>query len=312
MKTTDQKRFLARVVTGILLLLACFYMYDFYKCLSGFIANGFREPQVMLPMILAFFLPVLCFLGFFYEGYVRKTHPVVRRLCAAFVTVYAIVDLVFIFARWELYTSNHALGVYDALPGLFPRFPYGMVLLLLALVIWQAAAFLLEKGKCARMGAFLEGMKQRGSLQLGVVEYVLLSILAVVAFVFAGAAITATFTAFGNVFYDARYLFLLTWVAIIPLGNLALLAWKPKYSALKKRTKLTLLGVGVGANVLFGALFWLFELTCPDFLVYVSKPLFLIAFSVSLPIEPAILFGIMALGTVVTTLRLVFTIKERA
>ena len=65
MKTTDKKVPIVRAVTVILLLFSCFCMYDFYKCLSGFIANGFREPLVMLPMILAYFLPVFCFLFFF-------------------------------------------------------------------------------------------------------------------------------------------------------------------------------------------------------------------------------------------------------
>ena len=64
MKTADKKPVIVRIATVVLLLFSCFYMYDFYKCLSGFIANGFREPQVMLPMILAFLLPVLCFFVF--------------------------------------------------------------------------------------------------------------------------------------------------------------------------------------------------------------------------------------------------------
>ena len=62
MKKIDGKSLLVRGLTAVLLLLSCFWMYDFYKCLSGFIANGFREPLVMLPMILAYFLPVFCFL----------------------------------------------------------------------------------------------------------------------------------------------------------------------------------------------------------------------------------------------------------
>ena len=68
---TNAKALITRGMTVLFLLYSCFYMYDFYKCLSGFIANGFREPLVMLPMILAFFLPVLCFLFFVYDFYVN-------------------------------------------------------------------------------------------------------------------------------------------------------------------------------------------------------------------------------------------------
>ena len=57
-------------------------------------------------------------------------------------------------------------------------------------------------------------------------------------------------------------------------------------------------------------LFLVFELTYPDFLVHIGKPLFLIAFSVSMPIEPAIILAVMALGTVIFAIRLVQTAKR--
>ncbi len=297
--------------TGVLLLFACFYMYDFYKCLSGFIANGFREPLVMLPMILAFFLPVVCFLFFFYDCYVRALHPAVRAVYSALVAVYAAADLALIFMNIGLYASNNALGVYDALPSIVVHFPYDMIVVLLALLAWQIFLLVAGDRRGTRANALLNGIKQRGTLHVGVLEYLALCVLAIVVFVFTGAAITATFTAFGNAFYDFRYVFLLLWVMLIPMANLALLVLKPEKMSFKKRTKLTLLGAGIGANVLFGLLFLIFELTYPDFLVHIGKPLFLIAFSVSMPIEPAIILGIMALGTVVLAIRLILTARGK-
>ena len=60
------------ILTGVLFCLSCLFMYDFYKCLSGFIANQFREPLVMIPMFASYFLPVFCFLVYFYDFYVKK------------------------------------------------------------------------------------------------------------------------------------------------------------------------------------------------------------------------------------------------
>ena len=51
----------------LLFILSSYYMYDFYKSLSGFIANQFREPLVMIPIFLSYFLPVFCFLFYFYD-----------------------------------------------------------------------------------------------------------------------------------------------------------------------------------------------------------------------------------------------------
>ncbi|MBO7296257.1 MAG: hypothetical protein J6V39_03270, partial [Clostridia bacterium] len=208
MKTIDKKLLIVRAVTCVLLLFSCFYMYDFYKCLSGFIANGFREPLVMLPMILAFLLPVVCFLVFFYDFYVRAMHPVVKAIYSVLVALYAVADLVLIFGNIDLYASNNALGVYDALPSIVLHFPYDMIIVLSALALLQVFNLAAGNRKGTRAGAFLEGIKQRGTFKIRVIEYLALCVLAIVVFVFTGAAICATFTAFENAFYDFRYVFL--------------------------------------------------------------------------------------------------------
>ncbi len=312
MKTIDKKSLIVRAATCVLLLFSCFYMYDFYKCLSGFIANGFREPLVMLPMILAFFLPVVCFLTFFYDFYVRAMHPVVKAIYSVLVALYATSDLVLIFGNIGLYASNNALGVYDALPSIVLHFPYDMILVLAALLLLQVFNLVAGNRKGTRASAFWEDLKQRGTFKICVIEYLALCVLAIVVFVFTGAAICATFTAFENAFYDFRYVFLLIWVMLVPMANLVMLALKPEKAAQKKCTKLTLLGAWIGTNLVFGLLFLLLELTYPDFLVHIGKPVFLIAFSVSLPIEPGIILGIMALGTLVAAIRMILVAAKRS
>ncbi len=311
MKMTTKKICIVRAVTPVLLLLACFYSYDFYKCLSGFIANGFREPLVMLPMILAYFLPVFCFWASFYDFYVRAVPPVAKTILSVLVALYAAAELVLIVQKLPLYQSNNALGVYDALPSFGLHFPYDMLILLGCMILWQIFRLAVGNRQSTRAGAFLESCKQQGTLTLRVWEYVLLCILSFVVFVFTGAGICATFTAMENALYDARYLFLLLWVALIPMANLVVLAVKPQAIKTTKRTKLTVLGSLVAVNLVFGVLFLVLELTQPDFLVHVGKPLFLIAFSVSLPIEPGVILGIMALGTVIAAVRMIkVTVKQ--
>ena len=310
MKITDKKRLAVRALTAILLLFSCFYMYDFYKCLSGFIANGFREPLVMLPMILAFFLPVLCFLFFFYDFFIKATHPIVKTAYSVSVAIYALADLILIFNNIELYASNNALGVYDSLPSIILHFPYDMIVILSIIFIVQILNLTVLDRKGRRAGEIINGLKQRGSLHVGIGEYIILCIFAVIAFVFTGSAICATFTAFGNAFYSAKYIFLILWVMIVPIANLALVTLKPEKMNIKKSEKIASLCAGIGMNLIFGLLFLIFELTHPDFLVHIGKPLFLIAFSVSLPIEPAIILAFMALGTLILAVRLVKTVRS--
>ena len=74
MNKTKTTKIILIALTSLLFLLSCFFMYNFYKCLSGFIANGFREPLKMLPLIVSYLLPVICFLFFFYDTYNKNAN----------------------------------------------------------------------------------------------------------------------------------------------------------------------------------------------------------------------------------------------
>jgi hypothetical protein len=118
-----------------------------------------------------------------------------------------------------------------------------------------------------------------------------------------GAAVRAV-GAFENALYDGKFIFLWLWVLLVPAMNLAYLVFKPEKRVQSKKAKTIVLGVGIGVNVLFGALLWVFEVTDPSFMVHIAKPLFAIAFSVSLPIEMVGILGIMAISVVIFAVKL--------
>ena len=310
MKINEKLPLAVKIIGAVFAVFASFFMYDFYKCLSGFVANGFREPLVMLPMILAFFLPVFCYLFFFYDFFVGKINTAVKIVYSSFVILYAAANLILIFANIKLYVSNNSLGVYDTLPSFALRFPFDMITLhfvLLALQILNLV-IIFKKGTCAE--TFLNTLRQRGNVKVSVLEYVFLSVLAIVAFVFFGSAVTAAFTAFENVFYSGKFLYLLLLVGIIPMGNLVFLAIKPERYAKARTKKLMMLIIPIAVNLIFTLLFFVFEAIHPDFLVYIGKPFFLIAFSVSMPIEPAVIIGVMAVSTLIYAVRLIYNLVE--
>ena len=305
------KKALIYTLGAVLLLFSCFYMYDFYKCLSGFIANGFREASVMLPMVLSFFLPVLCFLFFFYDFYVKSVHRVAKIVFSSVVILWASVNLGFIFSNISLYASNNRFGVYDALPSIIVHFPYDMIIVHSALILLAMFDIFCAAKSDTPPAIFIKSFKQNELFRLKSWEFLLLCVLAILVFVFSGAAVTATFTALSNAFYDFRYVFLLLWVGLIPLINLAYLVVKPEKLIGSKLGAGLTLGAGILTNVIFALLLLIFELTYPDFMVHIGKPLFLIAFSVSLPIEMGVILGIQAIGTVAMTTKLILTLVNK-
>ena len=300
-----RKKGLLLVLSALSLLLSSFFMYDFYKCLSGFIANGFRDAAVMLPMVFSYFLPVFCCFLFIYRTLVGRIAKGLDAFFSIFIILYAAVALVFIFKELPLYLSNSRLGVYDVLPGLPFPFPYDAIVFHFCLIGWHVfrlALLCLPENTAARR---LDGLQQRGTLRLCVAEYLLLCVLAVLAFVFTGAGITAVFTSLSNMREDPSFLLLLIWVAVIPMMNLLLLACKPEGTCIPRKKKTLILSLAIGVNALFALALLILFLVHPDFMVHVGKPLFLIAFSVSLPIEMAVIYGIMATSSLVFLWKLI-------
>lgn len=300
------------LLTLLLFVICAFYMYDFYKSLSGFIANGFREAFVMAPIFLSYFLPVLCFFFYFYDFYIGKMARAVKIGYSVLIIAYSLVNLFGLFNSIDIYSSNSDYGAYDALLGVIIKFPYDAIIFNILLLGMQALnIFMLIKPEHSA-SLIKSELQFKGYIKLGIVEYILICILCVLVFVFVGASVSATKNAIENAFYDAKFAFLLAWVFLVPLVNLLYLVFKPEKRLEAKRDKIIFLSAGIFANALFFAFVLIFEKVSPDYMVHLSKPIFTIAFSVSLPIEMLVLIGIMAICSLIFLVRLILIIIKKS
>ena len=298
-------------ITIILFVLCSLFMFNFYKTLSGFVANGFRSPLFMIPIFSSYLLPALCFLFYFYDFYLKKISKVARISYISVVLIWAITNLALIFNKISIYISNNKLGVYDTLYGIIFKFPYDGIIINIFLIAMQALGIVLIVKSNSNFAVRWEEHKSYGVFKLSTIEYLPLCILAILSFVFTGDAFNSL-NAIENALYDPKYIYLILWVLIVPAGNLILLAFKPENRSIKKSAKITILSLGIGINVIFALLLFVFEKTSPNFIVYIGKPLFLIAFSVSMPIEMIILLSIGLISVIIYTIKLVllFVVKS--
>ncbi len=297
-------------ITIILFVLSSLFMFDFYKCLSGFIANGFREPLVMLPIVLSYLLPVLCFLFYFYDFYIKRTSRLAKIIYLSVVIIWATVNLVLIFNSLDIYVSNNRMGVYDTVYSIFFKFPYDGIIINIFLILMQIINLIMVIAPNSTLTRGKEQLKQYGIFKLSILEYIPLCVLAILVFVFVGDAF-CSLNAIENALYDPKYIYLVLWVLVIPLGNLLYLVIKPEIRSLKKSSKITALSLGIGVNIVFALLLLIFELISPDFIAHVGKPLFLIAFSVSMPIEMIVLLGIGLVSVAIYIAKLILLLAKK-
>ena len=309
MNKTKTTKIILIALTSLLFLLSCFFMYNFYKCLSGFIANGFREPLKMLPLIVSYLLPVICFLFFFYDTYNKNANNTAKIIYSCIVVAIAVFCLVGIIINFSLYASNNRLGVYESLPSIIISFPYDALVINSLLILLQGYnVFAIIKPNHKISKAKL-AIKQTNTVNLSKVEYLLICVLAILSFVFIGSALCC-FNAIENVLYDAKYIFLALWELLIPLTALLLLVFKVEKWNISQKAKLITLFSAIVLNLVFSVLLFVFELTTPGFMIHVGKPLFMIAFSVSLPIEMLVLIVIMLISTIIHTIKIILLLKK--
>lgn len=301
----DQKResnnTTVRCVTVLLFVISSLFMFNFYKCFAGFVANGFREPLFMIPLFSSYLLPVCCFLFWFYDFYIKKTSKAAKIVFTSVVSLWATINLVLILMSLNVYMSNNLLGVYDTLYGIFFKFPYDGIIVNVFLIAMQVLRIIRITRPEGKVSKVWEEYKQYGIFKLSIGEYLPLCLLAILAFAFLGDSLNSLI-AIENALYDIKYIYLVLWL-LIPAINLILLVVKPERIIKNKTAKIVFISVAILVNVIFALLLLIFELTSPDFIIHVGKPMFLITFSVSLPIE------MLALLLIGVSLVVIFAVK---
>ena len=286
------------LLTIFLFLCASLFMYNFYKCLSGFVANNFDDGIMMITMIVNYILPVFCFLFFFYNYYIKQINKVVTCIYSVVVICVASFALYGIFQNFDVYTSNNSLGVYGSLLGILIKFPYdGIVINILLITVQVFNVITLFKPK-HKYSYLKEQLYNHGYFKINLIEYLFYSILAILTFFTIGDFISGL-RLLPNIRYDGRIIFLLLWILIIPLMNLISYVFKFENRINKNTHKMIYLLSLIGLNILFGLLFYLFESIDPNFIVSIGKPLFPITYSISFPIEIIALLLIQGISVII-------------
>lgn len=313
MKTNKakEKSSVITTFTIVFTVLCCLFMFNFYKCLSGFVANQFREPLVMIALISTYLLPVICFLYYFYDFYVGNTNRVANIIFSSVALIWASFNLALIFNNISVFASNNKLGVYDTLFGIGIKFPYDGIAIGVFLCAMQILNIVLACVPSCKLALGKESFKQYGIFNLKIYEFLPLCLFSILGFAFAGDAVNAL-TAIENALYDPKYIYLILWTLFVPFGNLLALVIKPETRIKCKKGKIIVLSSLIAINVLFVLLLWIFEATSPGFMIHIGKPLFPITFSVSMPIEMITFLSLGLLSTIIYTAKLVYYSVKKA
>ena len=124
-------------IVMLLFMLSSIFMYNMYKSLSGFIANGFRDGLAMLSIVICYLLPVICFYFYLYNYHIKKINKTVKLIYSTIVIAISIFILTQLFTYLPLYISNNKLGAYDTLLSIGFKFPYDGIIISFVLIAVQ-------------------------------------------------------------------------------------------------------------------------------------------------------------------------------
>ena len=306
----NKKNTIKTIVTIMLCFITCLFMNGFYKSLSGFIANNFDDPIMMVAMLISYIIPVICFFTYFYNYYIKRIDKLSSIIYSSLVIVGSIVSLILIFININVFALNNSLGAYESIPSIILMFPYDMILTHIVLIIIQIFNLCTVFRPNSKLFELKESNYSLGYLKLKLVEYIPLAILGIFAFFTVGDFVSGLIS-IENMLFDAKYIFLLLWVLTIPTINLLSFVFKVEQKEILFRNKMIYLSSLILINMVFGLLLLVFEIVDPNFIVQVGKPLFPITFSVSIPIEIFILLAIQFISIVVDVVKIILCIKKR-
>ena len=271
------------IVTVIFFVAVCMFAQNFYKCTVSYIANNYVDGMFMPTMIGAYVIPVICFLCYFCNYYVKRFNKVATLIYSPIITIASVFILVNIFANISVYVSNNALGGYGCLPSIIIGFPYDMILVHVGLIVVQVINVLsVIKPEC-KISQFKEHLYTLDYFKINIFEYLLLAIISILTCLFTGLFVCGL-SALGNIVDDVKYIYLLLWY-LVPVFNLICLVFKFERKFTDKKVKVLYLLSLIVVNVVFASLYFIFEKLDPNFIVQIGKPLLPITFSISKRIE---------------------------
>ena len=298
------------IVTIIALIIACMSMNNFYKITIGFVANDFEGGLFHLTIMIAYFLPVLAFMGYFCNYYVKKFNKIANVIYSTIISAISIFVLIGVFTNVDIYLSNHSFGVYGAMPSLLGGFPIDAIITSVALLIMQGYNVSLVIKENHKLSFVKEKWYSLGYFKINIFEYLILCVLSLLVFFFAGDFFSGLLM-LKNGIYDPKFFFILAWLLIGSIGNLLAYVFKVEKQIKEKKNKIIYFVSNILVNGLLVVLFVLFGKLYPNYIPTIAKPLFPITFSKSIPIEMMMLFGIQALAVLASLIKIVITLLKK-
>ena len=293
------------IITVFFLIFTCLCMNNFYKMTLGFVANNFEDGMFLINISIAYILPFICFITYFYNYYIKKISKVSNIIYSSLVITISIITLIYTFKYIDVYVSNNSLGAYNALPSLLGGFPYDAIITSIVLIIVQVYNVFVLVNPSHKLSSIKHNFYSLGYFKINIFEYIIMCVIALLSFFFVGNSASGLLM-LENVIYDPKYIFVLLWLVLIPMGNLFCYTFKFETRIHNKSNKLLYLGLLLLANIIIFGLEILFEAIHPNYIVDVAKALFPITFSASIPVEMMMIYAIQAIAVLIIIIKVIY------
>ena len=292
------------LLTLFLFALCCLFAWNFFRAFVAGLTDAFANAMTSIAMIGSYGLPVICFIVFFFDSFIKPNKKVSRYIYSILVILFGLANIVLLGLNFQTLYENSQAGNFSNFTTIGLTYPLDALVVNCLIVILQGInLFILIKPK-AKIAFIKDAFRSYGFFKFNIVEKIFITILALITMCFIGDFFNG-FLAGGNVKYDGKFIFLMMMIFIIPIMNLIYFLTKPSTKLSSQKAKTIINSCLIGVNLLFAILFIVFVFVFPDFVAHVGKPLFPFDYAVSIPLGPYILLIIIVVSTVFQTINLV-------
>ena len=267
----------------MLFLITSILMYNSYKSLAGYIANGFKDGIKMLTMVLVYFVPVICFYFYFYDRYIKRMSKLTSLIYSSLIVLITIFNIVMLSIFMDVYIANaidwNAYQAMIPIPFSFPTDAYVISILLLMKQVFNIIMLISKK---LDVDKYKDVFSNYDLFRISPIYFSILVIVSILVMTFFGMGINGL-KALENIGYNPKYIFMLLLVIVLPLYDLVIAILLTKKKTIGKAYIILIISLLI--NVIFIGLTFVFEAIQNDFMINIGKPLFAITFAISIPIE---------------------------
>lgn len=290
----------------ILLILLTIPIYNLLKMATVYITSHYQNTIPVIGSVIMYLMPIVFYIFHIKRSKHKEFSKIGAIIYVSITSLLILTGLIMVLMSFNYFWNNNNNGNYVNF-GFLPL-PIDMIIYSVIMLLLNVSLIYKIFKNSEKLNYYYELFNAYDVISYKTFNIIFSIILLLISGCYFGMFF-ASFNSLKNVLINANYIFLI-FAVLVPFYNVIYFT----YNYFKNKTyksNLIYTIITISLNFLFLFIFLILELTSPNFVVQVGKPLFLIDFALSIPVGSYILVFDLLFTLIISVISLVKLIRSK-